>query len=849
MKNIKVTDEYFVNAQRLESRYLKDFQPDKLLSGFLTTKGLSPKVSRYGGWESSAIAGHTLGHYLTAVAQMYGQLGDAEFLDTLSYMIDELVKAQHDNGYLGAILENDYDKLETGNASGTWVPWYTMHKIITGLVSVYLHTKNPKALEVVSKLGDWVAERTSKWSEEVQNKVLSIEYGGMNDCMYELYKLTGSRRHLNAAHAFDEISLLTPMSQGRDILNNKHANTTIPKFVGALNRYRALGEGEEFYLQAATNFWDIVVDSHTYVTGGNSEWEHFGEAKVLDAERTECNCETCNTYNMLKLTRELFKITMDVKYADFYENTFINAILSSQDPETGMTTYFQPMASGYFKVYSSRFDHFWCCTGSGMENFSKLNDSIYFHDGKEIYVNQYVSSVLEWGEKNIRLTQSADFKNSDVINMIINTLDSSSADINLRIRIPDWISGEPVLKVNGRVVKIRIEKGYLLIDGSFDDGTTIEISLPMEVKAYPLPDNKDVTAFKYGPYVLSAGLGSDDMKTGTTGVNVTIPLKGNSVNEKITVLEGTKEEWLDNITENMVKKNGNLEFILRGTDSELIFSPHYLKYKGKYGIYWKISEAVKLDSEEMQTEILTQKENGRLKNVIIDNIPISNDQYELHHNLKAVSSTAGSFKGYNYRDAGEGGWFSYDLGVSPEGCNRLMVKYCSGDAGRTFEIYADDILIQDEVIQNDKMSGFYDKYYDIPNEAVDGKEKVTIRFQAKGKSCAGGIFDNISIIGGYGTNASLTDIYIENGIMESVFSCDVTEYNIITEKDAEMARYKVSLSEAFGLLYEGDVLINDSILRSVKLTGDETVIELTVKAEDHKTSRCYRLKFIRGNMN
>ena len=235
-----------------------------------------------------------------------------------------------------------------------------MHKIIAGLLDVSEFTGSEKALEVAEGLGDWTYERVSGWSDAVHNTVLSIEYGGMNDCLYELYKETGEERYAIAAHAFDEDALFRRVASGKaDVLNDLHANTTIPKFLGALNRYmtadgKTIG-GEKVdasaYLKYAETFWDMVVEHHTYVTGGNSEWEHFGRDDVLDAERTNCNCETCNVYNMLKLSRALFEITGERKYADYYENAFYNAILSSQNPETGMTMYFQPMATGYFKVY------------------------------------------------------------------------------------------------------------------------------------------------------------------------------------------------------------------------------------------------------------------------------------------------------------------------------------------------------------------------------------------------------------------------------------------------------------------------------------------------------------------
>ena len=346
--------------------------------------------------------------------------------------------------------------------------------------------------------------------------------------MYDLYAVTGKDSHAAAAHYFDEDALFEKVMQGgRDVLNNRHANTTIPKFIGALKRYTVLDgktvNGQRVdasaYLRYAEAFWDMVTAHHTYITGGNSEWEHFGKDDILDAERTNCNCETCNSYNMLKLSRELFKITHDSKYMDFYENTYYNSILSSQNPETGMTTYFQPMATGYFKVYSTRWDKFWCCTGSGMESFTKLGDTIYMHDDDSLYVNFYQSSILNWEEKGVTITQESTVPDDVSVKFTV----KGSAPLDLRFRIPDWIDGTMNVAVNGSKYNYKNVNGYADVSGNFSDGDVIELTVPSKVRAYPLPDSPDVYGFRFGPLVLSAELGKDDMKTDSTGMWVTIP--------------------------------------------------------------------------------------------------------------------------------------------------------------------------------------------------------------------------------------------------------------------------------------------------------------------------------------
>lgn len=727
MGDVELLDPYTQNAFSLEVKYLKSLDAEKLLKGFCEIAGLPSDATKYGGWETSAIQGHTLGHYLTAVSQAYATSGDEELKKIADRIVEVLAECQNkETGYFAAIPESHYVQIEQGNTAGTWVPWYSMHKILAGLVDAYELTGNEQALTVASNLGDWVYSRTSKWDEAMQATVLNVEYGGMNDCLYQLYKNTKSEKHLSAAHSFDEITLFDALYKGEDILNGKHANTTIPKIVGALNRYTVTGE--EYYLQVAARFWEIVINNHTYITGGNSEWEHFGESGILDAERTNCNCETCNTYNMLKLTRELYKITGESKYADYYENTFINAILSSQNSETGMTTYFQPMATGFFKVYSSATEHFWCCTGSGMENFSKLDDSIYYKNDNSIYVTQFTSSSVNWAEKGLKITQTAQLP--DVKFTI-----SGNANANIVLRVPDWCADDPTLKINGEEIKAKAKDGFITLSREWADGDIIEYNLPMQVVAYSLPDNENTVAFKYGPWVLSADMGNNEMNTTTTGVNVTIPLLDASLTDTLVIKDTTIKKWLKNINENLVQEEGTLNFTLKGTNQNLVFSPHYKQHENRYGIYFTLADK--------NTEI---KENEADKYIVIDSLPVANDQYEFSHNLKAQNSNTGNFKGLMFRDATPNGEFSYEMTVDNTVINYLAVKYYSGDVGRHFTISVDDTLLADVTLEDPNPNGFYDVYYKIPAELTEDKEKITVTFKAAPDSYAGGIFDKLSVV-------------------------------------------------------------------------------------------------------
>jgi uncharacterized protein len=610
VNRVVVTDRYCANAFEKEKAYLRRFEVDRLAAGFRRTAGIRTEAKPYGGWETSLISGHFVGHYLTAVAQAYRSGGGEEFRSIASSLVDALALSQAPDGYLFATAvgvggQAQFDHVEAGETdirTQAWVPWYTMHKILAGLVSAYEMCALDKALACASRLGDWVYGRVSRWNDETRARTLRTEYGGMNDCLYELYKLTRKREHAIAAHAFDEVALFESIHAGDDVLDGRHANTTIPKFLGALNRYRAWREiGERdfeyarderdiaFYLESAERFWAMVAGDHSYATGGNSDDEHFGPPGDLDAERSDVNCETCNTYNMQKLSLELYRLTGDKKYMDFYENAFINAILSSQNPDTGMTMYFQPMATGYFKVYSSAFDHFWCCTGTGTESFTKLGDGLYACDGDSLSVNLYLSSTFEWGDKGLDLIQESSIPERDRASFTVR----GSGTFELRLRLPDWIAGKSELKLNGARIEVPEIEGYAIVDRSWADGDRLELLLPMRIVARPLSASDEVYAFKYGPVVLSAALGDNDLIVASHGVQVLKPASTLGADERIVIEagRGPRARWLDEAEENFQRRDGRLEFALRHADRDLVFSPHYLQHRQRYGIYWRLLES------------------------------------------------------------------------------------------------------------------------------------------------------------------------------------------------------------------------------------------------------------------
>ncbi len=768
LTEVTMTDAYCTNAFEKEIDYLLAFDTNRLLAGFRENAKLNTfGAKRYGGWENTKIAGHCVGHYLSAIAQAYqnpnlSAANKAELEKRMKTLCDGLLECQKNSkgkpGFVWAAapgnglgVEDQFDMVEKGKTniiSESWVPWYTMHKMIQGLVDVYHACGYENAKTVASGLGDWTYNRARGWNENTHRTVLSIEYGGMNDCLYELYAITGKDNHAAAAHYFDETNLHEAVLKGgRDVLNNKHANTTIPKFIGALKRYIVLDgktvNGEKVdaskYLQYAEAFWDMVTTHHTYITGGNSEWEHFGKDDILNAERTNCNCETCNSYNMLKLSRELFKITHDVKYMDYYEQTYYNSILSSQNPETGMTTYFQPMATGYFKVYSDRWEKFWCCTGSGMESFTKLGDTIYMHEGNTLYVNLYQSSKLDWAEQNVTILQESEIPTGDKVKF---TIDGSGA-FDFRFRIPDWTAGTMSVDLNGAKYTYKNVDSYAQVKGDFKKGDVITLTIPQEVKAYNLPDDPAVYGFKYGPVVLSAELGKANMTTGSTGMWVTIPKEKvvNSETIKISKQGQSVASFMNEINDHLVRKAGTMQFTLKDTNTELTFTPHYQQYQQRYGIYWKfVSNGTvieeKLPRAKTSNSDVVQPGYGQYENDNLHNM--------IEYNSQGVTDDS------TYRYVTKGGWFTYTMAVDETApMTVLNIKLRKADNGKSLRVRVGDAILFADTLNYEGTKDVYDVKLTVPadvmqrcvyDKTADGKEHrvldVTFSSNEDGKESA-----------------------------------------------------------------------------------------------------------------
>ena len=649
LDKVQILDNYYLSAQKSDIAFLKKMDTARLLAGFRTTAGIDTKgVRPYGGWEDSLLGGHCVGHYLTALAQAVKVTGDKELKEKSQTLIAGLEECQKKlgTGFLfGAKVEDkedvekQFDILEGKKKGETWVPWYNMHKVLAGLVDTYKYTGNETALLVAEKLGDWIYERVSKWDLKTNQKVLETEYGGMNDCLYELYSYSHNKHHLEAAQKFDEKALFLMAAKGeKNCLDGKHANTQIPKFIGAIKRYnvlKQLGEAkqeDEAYLADAEKFFEMVVKRHSFVTGGISVMEHFWKDYHLDEIRTQTNCESCCAHNMLKLAKELFKATRKKEYADYYETTLRNAIMGAVKTESGAASYFTPMATGYYKTFGEEEPEknmFWCCTGSGMENFTKLGDSIYFRANDTLLVNQYVASKVTWEEKNLVLTQKSDVTKSEEISFVLNALhDKEISDVAIALRIPDWMHGEATIYVNGaEKMTAAGNSEYVLLERNWEDGDVIMAKYPMSVESVGLLDQDAVFAFRYGPTVLAAKLGKEKMGEATwAGIDLTAPLYkvvGNECrkdtiaygepkttelldNETLTIQKETSvNEFVSHIEHYLVRdtESETLSFHLKGTDADttfengLQFVPFNTLNDERYGIYWYFDTEKNNDKE------------------------------------------------------------------------------------------------------------------------------------------------------------------------------------------------------------------------------------------------------------
>jgi DUF1680 family protein len=744
LADVRLLDSPFRQARDRDTAYLLSLEPDRLLHNFRTEAGLEAKAPLYGGWENSGVAGHSLGHYLSAVSMDYRATSDPRLKSRVDYSVGELslCQAKNGGGYVSAIPGGKalFAEVAAGRADALqsgWVPWYTMHKLLAGLRDAYLYTGSSQAKIVLLGLSDWVIATTATLSEDQWQEMLTQEHGGMNEALADVYALTGEPKYLTVAHQFYHKAVLDPLTRREDDLTGLHGNTQIPKLIGLARLYELTGEPKDRI--AAEFFWQQVAEKRSYATGGNTDGEHFAAPDKLSAYLSATTAETCNTYNMLKLTRHLFQWTASPKYADFYERALYNHILASQDPMRGMMTYYVSLKPGHFKTYSSPTESFWCCVGTGMENHVKYGDSIYFHDADSLYVNLFIPSVLRWHAKGLIVTQHTRFPESDTSRLTLSC--ARPVHATLQIRCPAWTRGMTV-SVNGRVRETAASPGaYVSVPGHWKNGDTVDITLPMHLHSEAMPDDPQRIALLYGPLVLAGQLGTDGLAPPMPYAHGDQTAYSHASDPPAPVLV-TEHPSLDSWIKPVLGQPLTFQTVGVGQPADVTLKPFYSTYYSRYTIYWdtftpggwKIHEAAYQAEQDKQRELDART---------IDELHPGEEQSEHDHQLQSEKSSSGD--GPNgagrWRDASNGGSFSFVLKSLPAVPLDLLCTYWGSDTGnRVFDILLDGTKIASETLNASKPGQYFDAVYPIASALTAGKTQMTVRFQAKPGAMAGGLF-------------------------------------------------------------------------------------------------------------
>ena len=735
----------FKDATELNKKYILNYEPGRLLSRFRTSAGLKPKAESYGGWESStpdsvgiggqSLAGHTLGHYLSACALMYNTSGENEFLNRVNYIVNELETCQNADGqgYIGAVPNTKKiltEQIAKGDIrsqafalNGLWSPFYIQHKIMAGLRDAYRLCDNKKALVVEIRFADWLYTIVADLNEEQIQEMLQTEYGGINEVLFDLYADTSNEKYLQLAKVFYDNKILKPLSEGKDVLAGEHANTQIPKLIGLACQYELTGN--EKAKETAIFFWNRVVKHHSYVTGGNGNHEYFGPPDKLRNRLSNETTETCNVYNMLKLSRHLFEWEASAEVADFYERALFNHILSSQHPVDGRLIYNLSLEMGGYKVYQDP-RAFTCCIGTGMENHSKYAANIYYHNNDVLYVSQFIASELNWKENGVIVKQSTHYPEEQGTTFEFETV--KPIKFTLKIRYPYWLSkGELKVLINGKKIRVKqVPESFYDISRTWKKGDLVQVEMPFSLRLESMSDDSDRVAVMYGPIVLAGDLGEIENPNANDPDFVQVIMSE----------DRNPENWLVPVSGSV----NTFKSIDVGIPHNLLVRPFYKIYDRRYSIYFDLFNQEKW--KERQAVVKAEQERKKkLEEMTYDFFQPGEIQSERNHNFKGFNSYIKNFKNRKARVIGRNGSFSFDLKVMMGQPMSLVVEYWGGFTGsRTFDILVNNKKIGTENISGKKDGKFIDVQYDIPNDLTIGNDKLTITFMPHSGNRAGPIF-------------------------------------------------------------------------------------------------------------
>jgi len=746
MSAVRLTGGPLKRAQDLDAEYLLKLEPARMMVGYRLRAGLETKVQGYGGWDSVTgkhLTGHIAGHYLSAVSLMYEATSDLRFKERADYLVKEMKEVQdkRGNGYLGAITDSTgkdgefiFEQVSQGDIrsggfdlNGMWSPWYTLHKTFAGLRDAYRCTGNAEALEVETRFAAWAESIMSKLSEAQTQRVLNTEFGGMNEVLADLYADTGDKRWLALSYKFEHRAVLEPLQRHQDILAGKHGNTQVPELLGSAARFGYTGDpGDGF---AAGFFWDCVAQHHSYATGGHGKDEYFGEPDKLSDRVDGRTAETCNVYNMLKLTRRLFALRPDIEYAEFHERALFNHILGSIDPEDGRVCYMVPVGRGVQHEYQDMFNDFTCCVGSGMESHALHGDGLYYTSGDRLWVNLYVPSVAEWKEAGAKVEMITSFPEGETATVKL-TLEAPR-EFTVALRRPSWAGDGFGAKINGGSITNLAKAGsYLELKRTWKSGDTVELLLPKTVHLEPTPDNPRRAAILWGPLVLAGDLGPEGERRRGRGSRA-----GSADSAPVLIAaERPLAEWLKPIPD----RPGcfHTEGVGKETDVDLV--PFYRLHRRVYAIYWDFftpDEWVK-----RAAEIVAEHERQRkLEAATVAFAQPGEMQPERDFHQQGEDTWPDRVDGRAARRGRK--WFSFDLPVDPTHPMALVLTFHSDEwRKRTFDILVDGKRVGQQVVEKGGPWRFFDSEFGLPAELIEGKKKVTVRLEATNGNEIAGLF-------------------------------------------------------------------------------------------------------------
>jgi hypothetical protein len=741
---VRLTGGPLQRAQRLDADYLLTLEPDRLLSPYRRLAGLEPKGEPYAGWDAGGrnLTGHICGHYLSAVSLMHAATGDARFKGRADTIVSELnvVQDKWGDGFAGALerVREAFAAVSSGNIksatfdlNGLWSPWYTLHKTYAGLRDAYRYTGNPTALEVETKFAEWAERLLKPMSADQVQRMLNTEFGGMNEVLADLYADTGDKRWLELSYRFEHNAVLDPLKRREDPLDGLHGNCQIPKLIGSAARYAYAGDEADD--TAASFFWERVAHHHSFATGGHGKDEYFREPDTLSHITEGRTAESCNVYNMLKLTRRLFALHPDVRYAEFHEKALFNHALGSIDPESGATCYMVPVGRGVRREYQDMSRSFTCCVGTGLESHALHGHGIYYENGSRLWVNLYAPSTAEWESAGVKLAMDTTFPAGESATLSFDVRTPKA--FTLAVRRPSWAGDGFNVKVNGTFVTALPAPGnYVEIARTWKTGDTVSLVLPKRLRVDRLSDDPTRAAIMWGPLVLAGDLGPSPERNRTEGRQPAPAAPALVTDKPVT-------EWLRPVADKPgTFRTSGAAFALDESKSarDVEVAPFYAVQRRTYAAYWdlltpaeytaRLAEAAKERARQRQLEAAS-----------VAFVPAGDADAEKPFKQQGEETAVVRVDGRPGRRGAK--WFSYDVPIDPSLPLDLVVTYNTDNRRpRTFAILIDGTRIHADSMPQSSISRFIDIHYAVPRDLLRDKKSVTVRFEATGGNEIAAVF-------------------------------------------------------------------------------------------------------------